>query len=413
MQFLHLADLHLGKTVHGVSMLENGDQGAWVDRFLALTDEVRPDAVVVAGDVYDRGAPAAEAVELLSRFLTELARRGVRVMLTAGNHDSGRRLSFAGELLSASGVHIAGTLAPGGALERVTLQDEYGPVTFWLMPYVFPAAVSRALGEEMRDYDAAVRRLLKAQDVDFTQRNVLVAHQNVTAGGAEAPRGGSETMVGGVGQVDYTAFEGFDYVALGHIHAGYSVGRESVRYAGSPLCYHFEETRQRAKGPVLVTLGPKGAAPGIETRSIEPLHPMREIKGAYAQLRDAELAADRRGEYLRVVLTDQRVTGQTAGFFRELYAGRGSVLMEIASEYRPFGVSDGAPGSGAVREKPVEELFTEFYAERTGGQTPSGAELALLERAGELTRHAPAGSRPTPREIAELLAFALEQEGEA
>ena len=412
MRFLHLADLHLGKSIHGVSLMENGDQPAWAERFLALTDELRPDAVVVAGDVYDRSAPAGDAVELLSGLLTALAQRGICVMLTAGNHDSGQRLGFAGELLARENVYIAGTLGAAGELQRVTLTDEYGPVTFWLMPYVFPAEAGRVLGEELRDYDTAVRRLLGAQPVDFSQRNVIVAHQNVTANGVEAIRGGSETMVGGVGQVDYTAFDGFEYAALGHIHAGYSVGRESVRYAGSPLCYHFEETRQRAKGPVMVTLGPKGASVEIKTQRIEPLHPMRELRGGYEQLRDAELREVRRGEYVRVALTDRRVTPEIAAFFRELYAGRGSVLMELVSEYSPFGGEGGVTAARASEEKPIEELFGEFYADRTGGETPDAEEAELLRFAGELTRHAREQTKPDAREIKRLLRFALEQEAD-
>ena len=412
MRFLHLADLHLGKSVHTVSMIENRDQPVWAERFLALADELRPDAVVVAGDVYDRSAPAGDAVELLSDLLTALSRRGICVMLTAGNHDSGQRLAFAGELLSRSGVHIAGTLRADGVLESVTLRDGFGPVTFWLMPYVFPAAVSRVLGEELRDYESAVRKLLSVQRLDPAQRNVIVAHQNVTANGVEAIRGGSETMVGGVGQVEYTAFDGFEYAALGHIHSGYSVGRESVRYAGSPLCYHFEEARQRAKGPVLVTLGPKGTPPAVETMHIEPLHPMRELKGTFAAIRDAELREVRRGEYIRVVLTDCRVTPEASAFFRDLYAGRDSILMELTSEYRPFGGEAGAPAPGATEEKPVEELFADFYAERTGGETPTGEEEELLRFAGELSRHAGPGTKPTQAEISRLLDFALGEEAE-
>lgn len=410
MRFLHLADLHLGKSVHSVSMIENRDQPVWTERFLALADELRPDAVVMAGDIYDRSAPSGDAVELLSYLLTELSRRGICEMLIAGNHDSGQRLAFAGELLSRSGVHIAGTLKDNALLEHVTLSDEYGPVTFWLMPYVFPAAVSRVLGEELRDYDSAVRKLLSVQPLDSSQRNVIVAHQNVTANGVEAVRGGSETMVGGVGQVDCSAFDAFEYAALGHIHSGYSVGRESVRYAGSPLCYHFEETHQRAKGPVLVTLGPKESPPVLETQYIEPLHPMRELKGTFAALRDAELRDMRRGEYVRVILTDCRVTPEASAFFRDLYAGRDSVLMELTSEYRPFGGEAGAPSAGSAREKPVEELFADFYAERTGGETPSAEEEELLRFAGELSRHAEPGTKPGESEIARLLDFALGQE---
>ena len=414
MRFLHLSDLHFGKSIHGVSLLENGDQPYWVEKLLEQTRAVRPDAVVVAGDIYDRSSPSGAAVELLDRMLTEIADLGIPVMLVAGNHDSGRRLAFASGLLARQKLHIAGVLSPTKILDHVTLTDEHGPVTFWLMPYVFPALAAQVLEDDsIRDYDAAVRRLLAAQDVDFSERNVLVAHQNVTAGGAEAVRGGSESMVGGVGQVDYTAFDGFDYAALGHIHASCPVGRESVRYAGSPLCYHFNETRQPAKGPLLVTLGAKGETPEIETVHLPSLHPMRELRGGFEELRDRELAAKTRGEYLRIVLTDRRVTPEIAAFFRDLAAARDSVLMELVSEYRPFADAAEATGRDAAKDKSVEELFTDFCAERCGGDLLSEADAELLRRAAELQRHAPHRTAPEPAEVERLLAFLLEQEAQA
>ena len=413
MRFLHLADLHFGKTIYGTNLLENGDQGDWVTRFLALAEELRPDAVLIAGDVYDRSAPSGDAVQLLSRMLSALNGQGVPVLLTAGNHDSVQRLSFLRPLLAREGLHISGALR-SPTLSRVTLRDEYGPVHFWLMPYVFPALIAQALGDDsLRDCDSAVRALLARQEIDFSERNVLLAHQNVTANGAEGPRGGSESMVGGVGQIDWTAFDGFDYVALGHIHAAYPVGREAVRYAGSPLCYHFNETRQPAKGPLLVELGEKGAPVRTRTLTIPPLHPMRELRGGFEELRDAELADTRRGEYLRVVLTDRRVSPEIAAFFRELCAGRDSVLMELCSEYRQFTGEAGAPSREAVEQKSIETLFCDFYTERSGGVPPTDADEALLRFAGEQLRHADVHTLPTEREIRKLLDYLSEQEARA
>lgn len=414
MRFLHLADLHFGKTIHGVSLLEKGDQRFWVERFLERARALRPEAVLIAGDVYDRSAPSGDAVELLSHLLTALAESGIPVLMVAGNHDSVQRLAFARPLLEREGLYISRPLSDPPELCHVTLQDEFGPVTFWLMPYVFPALIAQALGEEsFRDSDAAVRALLARQPLDLTQRNVLIAHQNVTAGGAEALRGGSESMVGGVGQIDFTAFDAFDYVALGHIHAAYAVGRDSVRYAGSPLCYHFDETRQAAKGPLLVELGPKGETPRIELQRLEPLHPMREMRGPFEQLRDAALADSRRGEYLRLVLTDCRVSPEIAAFFRELFASRGSILMELESEYASFRGETAALSAHAVREKSVEELFGDFYTERSGGIPPAERDAELLHFAGERMRGADVHTAPTAEEIAALLDYLKEQEGRA
>ena len=411
MRFLHVADLHFGKSIHGVSLLENGDQGYWVDRFLERVDAIRPDAVLIAGDVYDRSAPSGAAVVLLSRMLTALAERAVPALLVAGNHDSAQRLAFARPLLEREGLYISRPLYDSPELAHVTLSDEHGAVTFWLMPYVYPALIAQTLGEEgFRDSDAAVRALLARQPLDPSQRNVLIAHQNVTAGGVEALRGGSESMVGGVGQIDCSAFDAFDYVALGHFHAACAVGRQSVRYAGSPLCYHFDETRQPAKGPLLVELGEKGEAPRFETQLLEPLHPMRELRGGYTELRDGCLADRRQGEYLRLVLTDSRITPEIAGFFRSLLEARGSILMELCSEYSALRGETAALSSSAVREKSVEELFDAFYTERNDGVPPSERDSELLRFAAELLRHADLRSEPKPEEIEKLLDCLQKQE---
>ena len=412
MRFLHLADLHLGKSLHGISLLESGDQADWVRRFLELSGELRPDAVLIAGDVYDRSAPSGDAVELLSELLTGLAEQGIPVLLTAGNHDSGQRLGFLKGLLGKQGVHIAGTLPKGGKLPCVTLEDAWGPVHFWLMPYVFPALAAQALEDEsIRDYDTAVRRLLQAQDMDLSERNVLIAHQNVTANGQEGMRGGSETMVGGLGEVDVSAFDGLSYVALGHIHAAYPVGRESVRYAGSPLCYHFNEIKQPAKGPVLVELGAPGEEPRISRLSIPALHPLREARGGWEELRETETARESRGEFLRIVLTDSRVTPEIGDFFRELARARDSRVLELVSEYNPFGAeSSSAPETG--REQSVEELFARFYTERCGGEEPAEEDLALLRFAGERLRHRESSGMSEQQDIAALLDFLTEQEAE-
>ena len=413
MKFLHIADLHFGKTIHGVSLIESGDQPAWADRFLALAADIKPDAVLIAGDVYDRSSPSGDAVELLSRFLTGLVNLGIPVLMIAGNHDSGQRLSFGGELLARANLHIAGGLGKGGSIPRVTLRDEFGPVNFYLMPYIFPALAQEALGDaEIRDYDAAVRRILAAQDIHADERNVILAHQNVTAGGAKPEQGGSESMVGGLGQVDYTAFDMFDYAALGHIHAAYPVGRPEVRFAGSPLCYHFNETKQAKKGPLLVTMGEKGEELTIETLAITPLHPMREMKGSYEELRDELLSSEARGEYLRIVVTDQRITPETSGFLRELCESRESVLMELTSEFSEFSGTAGAAEMEMLRERSLSELFSGFYAERSGGAEIDEGDLHFLKCAEELAGRADINEKPSEADVLRLLGELIGKEAE-
>ena len=411
MVFMHLSDLHLGKMLHGVSLLESGDQADWAQKFLALAEERRPDAVVIAGDVYDRGMPSGAAVQLFSHLATGLASMDIPVLITAGNHDSGQRLDCFRDLLARQNVFISGVA--GRELTHVTLADEYGDVTFWLLPYLFPAAAAHILRDEtIRDYDTAVRRILAEQDIDFSARNVIIAHQNVTAGGAESPRGGSETVVGGVGQVDYTAFDGFDYAALGHIHAAYAVGRETVRYAGSPMCYHFDELRQPQKGPLLVTLGEKGAPAQIETLYIPPLHPLRELRGSYDELL-AMAAQSGRGEYVKLILTDRPLTPEIGAYFQAFFQGRDSVLMERVSEFRRFTGRGESPEAETLAEKPVEELFADFYTDRSGGEAPAAEDLSLMKYAAELLRNAPEGADAGDAVLTDRLLDYLFRGGEA
>jgi len=366
---------------------------------------------VIAGDVYDRGLPPGRAAQMLSALVTDLADMDIPVLITAGNHDSIYHLSFLSPLLEARKVYISKPLTQSAELVHMTLVDENGPVSFWLLPYVYPAMVAQVLNDEgIRDYDTAVRRILAEQPVDFTQRNVLVAHQNVTANGQEAERGGSESMVGGIGQVDYTAFDGFDYVALGHIHSSYSVGRETVRYAGSPLAYHFNEIRQPDKGPLLVTLPERGGRIRIERQDIEPLHRMREIRGKYDEIRNEAAARPWVNEYLKIILTDQRVTPLISDFLHETAKANDSIVMELTSEFNTFTGDAVLSGTKDMREKPVEELFADFYRERNNGTEPDKQDLALMAFVGEMTRNAAVTQEePDEKEFRKILDFVLGQ----
>ncbi len=412
MRFLHLADLHLGKSIYGTSLIDSGDQQVWVDRFLQKARNLKPDAVVIAGDVYDRSQPPGAAARLLDRLVTELSGNGIAVLITAGNHDSVHHLSFLSSLLTDRRVYISGPPDRSSELVHATLEDEWGPVTFWLMPYVFPAMIAQVLGDDdIRDYGTAVRRLLAAQPIDFSQRNVLIAHQNVTADGQEAERGGSESMVGGVGQVDYSVFDGFDYVALGHIHSSYPVGRETVRYAGSPLAYHFNETRQPDKGPLLVTLGEKGSLPGIERQEIRPLHRMREIRGTYEEIRTEALERPRENEYIKIVLTDRRITPEVSDFLHETARAHGSTVMELTSEFSSFTGEAAMAGTKEMQEKPVEELFAGFYTDRSNGIEPETKDRELMAFVGEMTRKAAEDCRePGEDDFRKILDYVLAQE---
>ena len=313
MKFLHLADLHLGKRVNGFSMLE--DQAHILRQILAILDDEQPDGVLIAGDVYDKSVPSVEAVGLLDGFLTELRARGVPVLLISGNHDSPERLAFGGRVMDSCGIHISPVY--DGALAPVTLHDEFGPVHVWLLPFVKPAHVRRWFPDaDIESYTDTVAEAVAHMDIDTAARNVLVTHQFVTGG----TRSGSEELsVGGTDNVDSGVFAPFDYVALGHLHGAQHIGRETIRYAGSPLKYSFSEARQH-KSVTVVTLGEKGDVQ-VRTVALTPLRELREIRGSYDELtaRSFYEHTTYRSDYLHLILTDEQDVFDAMSRLRTIY----------------------------------------------------------------------------------------------
>lgn len=359
MKIIHISDLHFGKMMYGYSMAVE-DQPYWIEQFIKLLIEEKPDAVIIAGDVYDRSAPSAEAVKLLSSLLTKISNLDIPILMVSGNHDSGDKLEFASELLESNKIYISGSINDG-KIKCVQLNDEFGVVNFWLMPYIFPALVSSALNDyTIKDYDTAVRRLIANQNINQNERNILIAHQNVTANGVPAERGGSETMVGGVGEIDYTAFDMFDYVALGHIHSSQKIGRKTVRYAGSPLCYHFSELKNPKKGSVVINLAEKDADLKLEIKTIQPLHPLREVKGKFSEIIDYEKNCYGTGEYVKVILTDDIIPENALNSIKTFLETKHSVLMKLSRERESPGFND-RRDSNDVETKTVDELFCDFY----------------------------------------------------
>lgn len=354
MKFLHLSDLHIGKRVYEFNMLE--DQRFILEQILGIADEYRPDAVLIAGDLYDRSIPVGAAVELLDDFLTELAGRKLQVFAISGNHDSPERLDFGSRIMRKNGVHIAGTFS--GTLNETVLTDQFGSVHVFLLPFVKPASVAPFFGEETADTtENAVRAALGTAKTGAGERGILVAHQFVMAGGKEPQRCESETVsVGGTDQVDSSVFSAFDYVALGHLHGAQYVGRPAVRYAGSPLKYSFSEARQE-KSVTLAELGEKGRLEITEV-SLSPLHDMREIRGPLAELvKPYVVAQGNPQDYIRAVLTDGREVADAVGKLRAVYPN----LMRIDFE-NARGESSGAisPARDIPTQTP-DRLFEEFY----------------------------------------------------
>lgn len=407
MKIIHISDLHLGKIVNGYSMLEEGDQPYWCEQFLKLCEEEKPDAVVIAGDVYDRAMPSAEAVSLLDSFLTRLSALHIQVMMIAGNHDSPERIDYAHSFLAERGIHTAGVLTK--QMKHITLQDEYGDVTFWLLPYLFPLAVSHVLGEEKNfsDTEEAMRAYLAAQDIDCQSRNVLLAHQNVLDHGTEGERGGSETMTGGIGGIDSSVFAGFDYTALGHIHAAYPVGSNHIRYCGSPLCYHFDETKKADKGPLIVTIGPKGSEPDVRLRLIQPLHRMRIIEDTYENIVKAERGKGAENEYLSITVTDRHISDEMVRTLRDIFTEKHSHIMSLTSSYE--NLSSVKDVESNARNMALDDLFASFYAQRHDGTEPDETERDILHYASELIENGDSHDMDDHAEVDALLAYLKER----
>lgn len=351
MKFLHLADLHLGKRVNGFSMLE--DQAHILRQILAILDDEQPDGVLIAGDVYDKSVPSVEAVELLDDFLTELRARGVPVLLISGNHDSPERLAFGGRVMDSCGIHISPVY--DGALAPVTLQDAFGPVHVWLLPFVKPAHVRRWFPDaDIESYTDAMAEAVAHMDIDTAARNVLVTHQFVTGG----TRSGSEELsVGGTDNVDSGVFAPFDYVALGHLHGAQHIGRETIRYAGSPLKYSFSEARQH-KSVTVVTLGEKGDVQ-VRTVALTPLRELREIRRSYNELtaRSFYEHTTYRSDYLHLILTDEQDVFDAMSRLRTIYP----YLMTLDYDNARTRAAGGMSVPAETERRTPPELFEALY----------------------------------------------------
>ena len=351
MKLIHLSDLHLGKRVSEFSMLE--DQRYILEEILRIIDGERPDAVLIAGDIYDKPVPPAEAVGLFDDFLVRLARRETQVVIISGNHDSPERIAFGARLMDRSGIHLSPVY--DGHVEPVALEDEHGTVNIYMLPFLKPAHVRRFFPEEEIDsYTDALRTAVRAMEIDPAARNVLVTHQFVTG----AARCDSEDIsVGGTDNVDVTAFDGFDYVALGHIHNPQQVVRETVRYCGTPLKYSFSEAGHE-KSVTVAELGEKGDI-SIRTAPLIPLRDMKELRGSYEDLTRRSFYENTtwREDYTHITLTDEEDIPDAVGKLRVIYRN----LMKLDYDNRRTRSGGEILGSGQVEKKSPLELFSELY----------------------------------------------------
>ena len=341
-------------------MLE--DQRYILQEILGIIDEEAPEAVLIAGDVYDKSVPSAEAVRLLDDFLVELSRRPLQTCLISGNHDSPERLSFGGRLMEKSGVHIAPVY--DGTLTPLTLTDAYGPVDIYLLPFLKPAHVRRFFPErEITSYTDAMAAVLEAAEVDTDRRNVLVTHQFVTAGSEQPDRSDSEELsVGGTDNVEACVFDAFDYAALGHIHGPQRVGRETVRYCGTPLKYSFSEAHHH-KSVTVVELEEKGTV-RVSTRPLTPMRDMVELRGTYNEIMlhsfyDGTSWPD---DYVHITLTDEDDIPNAIGNLRTVYRN----LLLLSYDNTRTRSSTVVQGAEEMERKTPLMLLEEFYEQQNG-----------------------------------------------
>lgn len=361
MKFLHIADLHLGRRLHDLSLME--DQRHVLRQILAIAQDEQVDAVLVAGDVYDKPVPPVEAVELLDSFLTGLTELGAEVFVVSGNHDSAERLAFGSRLLNKSRVHLAPVFR--GAPPPVTLSDPYGTVEVYLLPFVKPVHVRRIYeDEEIADYTQAVEAVLCRYSLEGSGRRVLLCHQLVTG----AVRSESELLsIGGLDNVDGAVFAPFDYVALGHLHRPQWVLRPTLRYAGAPLAYSFSEGDQE-KSVTVVDLGEKGSV-AIKTRPLTPLHAVRTLSGTAEALLEAPESED----YLRIVLTEADSQPNVWARLKRRYPNL------LALEYGARPVSELTPQDAAAQSLTPLELMENFFQSRNGKPMDT-SQLALVRQ---------------------------------
>ena len=355
MKFLHISDLHLGKRINEFSMME--DQIFILNQILEIAQTRQADGVIIAGDIYDKPVPPAEAVKVFDLFLTKLADQKIKVFAVSGNHDSPERIAFGAQLMNRRGVYVSPVY--DGNAAKVVLTDDYGELHLHLLPFLKPAIVRHVLEKERNEEELpqscheAVKAAVDRIEVDTEKRNILIAHQFVTGAG----RCDSEDVsVGGLDNVDAEIFEAFDYVALGHIHSPQAVKRETVRYCGTPLKYSFSEAGQ-AKAAVVVECREKGQVI-LDTAPLVPLRDMRSIRGTYMEVTARSFYENTNTEdYLQITLTDEEDVPDGLAKLRTIYPN----LMQLVYDNSRTRQNQTIEMAEGVQQKSELELFKEFY----------------------------------------------------
>ncbi|MBQ6702714.1 MAG: exonuclease SbcCD subunit D [Clostridia bacterium] len=368
MKFIHLSDLHLGKRLNEYSLIE--DQEYILTKIINIIDDEKPDGVLIAGDVYDKSVPSAEAVELFDDFLTRLAKRSLQVFVISGNHDSPERMAFGARLMDQSGIHISRVY--DGDVIPYEMTDGDGKVNIYLLPFVKPAHVRRWTDEDVETYTDAIRVAVDRMNMDKNERNVLVTHQFITG---SARTESEEISVGGTDNVDVSVFDGIDYVALGHIHSPQNCTSTRVRYCGTPLKYSFSESNDN-KSVTVAELGKKGELT-VRTVPLVPKRDMVEVKGTYDELMLKSFYENTsyREDYMHITLTDEEDIIDAVGKLRVVYRN----LMKLDYDNTRTRSTSLISGNEAVETKTPLELFSDLY-EQQNNQPMSEEQTEFMKK---------------------------------
>lgn len=365
MKFLHLSDLHLGKQMNDVSLLED-QEAMLMHQIVPIAQKEHVDAVLIAGDIYQRSTPQAEAVALFDRFVSELAAMGKKVFVISGNHDSAQRISYFSALVKPSGVYM--TEAFEGQMQSVTLSDAYGELVIWMLPFLRPQQVKRFLPEEkIVTYQDAMQAVLRQTPIDKKKRNILMCHQFITGA---ATSDSEDRSIGGLEQIDAALFDAFDYVALGHIHRPQKIRRQTLRYAGSPLKYSFSEADFDKSVPV-IDMQEKGYI-DVHTVALKPLHDVRRVEGMLDELMNMPYSED----YVWATVRDENVPPDA----RVMLTGVFPNMLKFSIVNSKTKTDVDVMATQSMENKSIVELFADFYRLQNNDQSPSAAHMKELEK---------------------------------
>ena len=378
MKFFHLSDLHIGKQLHRYNLKE--DQQVILKEVIAYAKELRPDAIVIAGDIYDKSVPSAEAVNVFDEFLTDLSEitPEIPILIISGNHDSPDRLKYASEILKRHHIYLAGNVPerPEEHIEKVTLHDAYGEVNFYLLPFMKPAYVKNIFVDGTPEtYSDAVKEIIKREKIDYKdKRNVLVSHQFYVGEKAESPETcDSEVFsVGGIDNVDIGSVKEFDYVALGHLHGAQCIGKPEIRYCGTLLKYSVSESTQN-KSLTVVTLKAKGEKPEIENYPLHPLRDVRKKKGTLDEI-IKEAQETEKDDYISITLTDEIDPYKPKEQLEQIF----SHILEIRVDNQRTRTKLKEMDEELVMKDPFTS-FAEFYKEMQGREMNGEEETIMKE----------------------------------